>query len=236
MPNQNSISVVLPLFNEEKNIKQTVDDTFDYFQKQSFFDTFEVIAVNDGSTDQTKEILDQLCETHSRLRIVSHPKNLGYGAAMMTGIKNAVNACILLMDGDGQIHISSVDAAVEYISDYDIITGFRVKRRDPVFRVLLGKAYTNFVALLFGVRLKDVNCGFKLIKKGFLDIDAIDCHAGVFYTNIFIYARSKQARIKEVPIEHFPRSHGKQTGASAEVIYEALFDLIKLKFSKKSNK
>jgi len=227
-----SLSIVLPAYNEEDNIQRTIEDSLDFLENQDYFSEYEVVAVNDGSLDQTANVLRKLQGTEF-LKIITNPKKLGYGGALVSGIKHARFSWLLLMDSDGQFKINSIQKITKYLSEYDIITGYRHQRADTFYREILGKAYTHIVYRLFDLKLKDINCGFKLFKKEAFHLNGAHYHAGVFYTDIFMKAKQKGQRIKEVPIEHYPRVYGKQTGANVNVIFRAVMDLVKLIFTKK---
>jgi len=232
MNDQHSLSIVLPVYNEEDNIQKTIENSLDFLDHQDFFTQYEVIIVDDGSKDQTANILKKFNDNEF-LKIITHPKNLGYGGALVSGIKQARFPWLLLMDSDGQFKISSIQDISGYLSEYDIIAGYRRRRADTFYREFLGKTYTFLVCRLFGLALKDVNCGFKLFRKEALCLNGAHYHAGVFYTDIFIKAKQNGLRIKEVPIDHFPRVSGKQTGADFNVISKSVIDLVKLIFEKK---
>jgi len=232
--NSYSISIVLPAYNESKNIKQTLDDANNFLENSKAFESYEIIVVDDGSTDNTSMILDELKSTVNCLKVITHPKNKGYGRALSSGILETQFPWVLLMDADGQFKLSSLDSMLGYFSDYDIISGYRYKRRDPLGRILLGKTYSFLASSLFGLKIRDINCGFKLFRRETLDLEGLKCHAGVFYTKIFIKTKAKGYKIKEVPVEHFPRTGGKQTGASLKVVWESISDVFRLKFLSRS--
>ena len=149
---------------------------------------------------------------------------------MMARILKAKYDWLLLMDADGQFKIDSIGEMIGALAGYDIITGYRLRRVDSLYRVFLGKAYTAIACWLFGLNLKDINCGFKLMKREGLDIKRTVCHAGAFYTEIFKNAKAKGYKVKEVPVAHYPRKSGDQTGAKPQVIVKSLIDLFRLKF------
>jgi len=232
MKNSYSLSVVLPAYNEEGSIEQTIKESVVFVKQQNKFEADEIIIVDDGSTDQTANILKKL-EDIEFLKIITHPKNIGFGGAIVSGIKQAQYSWLLIMDSDGQFKINSLQEITDYLLEYDIIAGYRRRRADAFYREFLGKIYTFLACLLFGLTLKDVNCGFKLFKKETLNLNGAHYHAGVFYTDIFIKAKQDSLRIKEVPIEHYPRACGKQTGANVNVISKAVMDIVKLVFLKR---
>lgn len=229
-----SLSIILPVFNEEDNIRNVIEHTAVYLQSNAAFVNYEIIAVNDGSSDGSAGVLQDLAGKIAGLRTITHAKNLGYGRALITGLQNARYNLVFIMDADGQFKISEMDKCIPYIEDYDMITGYRHRRKDNFYRVMLAKFYSRMVRLFFGLNLKDINCGFKLFKKDILDIDGgIPCNskAGVFYTEILLRAgnRKRPFRIKEIPVQHFPRLRGRQTGASPKVIFDSVVDLLKLR-------
>ncbi|MGE0268519.1 MAG: glycosyltransferase family 2 protein [Candidatus Omnitrophota bacterium] len=233
MSDQVTLSVILPVYNEESNIRKTVEEVYNHLHSHKNITGYEIILVDDGSTDRSPDILKDLGKSYNHVTVVTLPVNKGYGKALISGIERSRHEWILLMDSDGQIKINSIDPMLNYTRDYDIIAGYRSKRVDPVHRIMLGKLYTFCVGAAFGIKSKDINCGFKLFHKQFLETEGIDSHAGAFYTHVFINARVKKARIKEVPIEHFVREGGVPTGANIKVVGTAMADFIQLIFRKK---
>lgn len=231
-----SISIILPVYNEEGNIEKVIEETASFLQAQKIFKDYEIIAVDDGSRDKTADILRGLTDKVSYLNVVTHCKNLGYGKALISGVKVAQHPLIFFMDADGQFNIKEMKSMLYYLEEFDIVAGYRYKRKDVFYRVILGKLYSWLVFLLFGLRLRDVNCGFKLFKRRVLVTRNINSKAGAFYTEILIRAKDKGYRIKEIPVEHFPRLNGKQTGGSLKVIFKATIDLIGLKYIRLSRR
>jgi len=229
-----SISVILPAYNEEGNIRKVIEESSDFLLAHDIFRNYEIVVINDGSKDRTADILRELTDKISYLKIITHCKNLGYGKALISGAKIAQYPLIFFMDADGQFDIKEMKSMLYYLEDFDIVAGYRYKRKDVFYRVILGKVYGWLVFLLFGLRLRDVNCGFKLFKKGVLETSNINSKAGAFYTEILIRAKNRGCRIKEIPVEHFPRLNGKQTGGSLKIIFKAAIDLIRLKYMKLS--
>jgi len=228
-----NISIILPAYNEENNIRQSIEDSIHYLENQKSFERYEIIAVNDGSIDQTANILNNLTKKFNFLKIVTHNKNKGYGGALLSGINEARYPWLLLMDADGQFQLNSIDELIVHMDEFKIITGYRLKRMDSAHRIVLGKTYTYLACIIFSLEIRDINCGFKLIKKDALDFNSLNSHAGAFYTDFFIKAKNEGHKIKEVPVKHYQRTEGRSTGANLNVIVTAITDIVRLKNEKK---
>jgi len=229
---QFSLSVILPALNEEDNIENVVLSAVKYLNHTPAVRDFEIIVVDDGSTDRTFDVLQQLQKTTDSLHLVTHSKNLGYGCAMSAGIRQARGEWLLLMDADGQFQINSFEDMIKFLPDYDIVIGYRMRRQDPLYRIILGNLNTYLSCVLFSLQVKDINCGFKLFRRDVLMSQSMDGHAGAFYAGILKGAFARNYRIKQIPVMHYPRIYGRQTGASPRVIMQAMADVLRLKFSR----
>jgi glycosyltransferase involved in cell wall biosynthesis len=230
--NQNgfSISVILPVYNEEGNIGQVIEKSYNFLKKEKIIAQYEIIVVDDGSKDNTNKITQELLRDMPNLKLITHPKNFGYGATLISGLKVSRYPLIFFMDADGQFDIKEIHNMFVFLKDFDIITGYRRKRADNLYRIILGKIYGGLVFLLFRLRFKDINCGFKIFKKEVLDFEYENKSGGTFFTKVFLQARDKGYSIKEIPVEHMPRLKGRETGGSLRIAFMALFDLIRLRF------
>ena len=166
MEKLNSLSVFFPAYNEEENIVQTVEKALRVIP--SFADTFEVIVINDGSGDRTKELAEKLASEHENVRVVTHDKNRGYGGALKSGFASSRYEHIFYADGDGQFDLKEIERLLPLAPECDIAAGFRIKRNDPIHRVINGKAYNMLVRLLFGLKVRDIDCAFKIVKRKLL--------------------------------------------------------------------
>jgi len=218
-----SISVILPVYNEEENIAKILGEVVNFLQSREEFTDYEIIVVNDGSKDQTADIIRKFANNH-RLRVITHIRNMGYGRTLMSGIENSRCSLVFLMDADGQFNICELVKLMFYIDQYDMVAGYRKSRQDLIYRVILGKTYTFVFCSLFGLRMKDINCGFKLFKRRILDGFELK-HNGAITTGEILLRINHNCKIKEIPVTHFPRLKGKQSGASLKVISGALIDL-----------
>ncbi|HZX14210.1 MAG TPA: glycosyltransferase family 2 protein [Thermodesulfobacteriota bacterium] len=223
-----SISVVLPAYNEAKNIEKTVNDTVSYLERKVTY--YEIIVVNDGSVDGTREVVERLSLSNPKIVLVNHPINLGYGSALRSGFERASLDYIFFMDSDGQFDINDIDRFLRYIEDYDVIVGYREKRADPFIRSLNTWLYHLFIRFLFGLKLRDMDCAFKLFPRtAYYDIRPIKSGGALFSAELIIKLGKKGFKIKEVPVRHFPRRFGKQTGANLKVILRMFKECWKLK-------
>ena len=230
MSKKYSISVIFPVYNEEDNIKKVIKEAIDFLLSQRKFNEYEIIIVNDGSKDNTNSILKELKPITPNLKIISHPKNLGYGQALMSGIQQADFDYIFFMDADGQFQIGELEKLAVYLPEFAVILGYREKRKDNLYRKVLGKSYSLLLSLFFGLKLKDVNCGYKLFEKNVLNCRDVISRGGVFYGEVLLKAKHKGYKFKEVPVKHFPCFSGKQTGGTLKVVLGAIVDLIYLKY------
>jgi glycosyltransferase involved in cell wall biosynthesis len=223
-----SLSVVLPAYNESENIEKTVTHAVSYL-KGTFRD-YEVIVVNDGSIDGTPEIVERLATSNPRIILVNHPKNLGYGSALRSGFERASLDYIFLMDSDGQFDISDIDRFIPFLESYDVVVGYREKRADPFIRSLNARLYHLFIRLLFGLKLKDIDCAFKMFPRSvYRAVRPIESGGALFSAEFLVKLRQKGFTIREAPVRHFPRRFGRQTGANLKVIIRMFKECWKLR-------
>lgn len=222
------LSVVLPAYNEEANVERVVHDVVSYLEGLGL--DYEVIVVNDGSKDRTGEILTRLQSDLPRLRPQTHPQNQGYGAALRTGFSAADKRYVFYMDGDGQFDIKELDQLLPLADEDTIVTGYRIERRDPFIRRLNALLFGNFlVRILLGVRVRDLNCAFKLIPRKVLEAITLESTGALVNAELYGRAVRKGFRIREVGVHHYPRTAGVQTGAHLRVILRAFYDLFRLR-------
>src|SRR5215813_12490142 len=222
-----SLSVVLPAFNEEANIRAVVEDAYQNIPK--FTPVFEIIVVNDGSKDRTGEICDRLAAEFPEVRVVHHIRNRGYGAALKSGIERARNDLIFFTDADGQFDLKEVAALLEKTDAYDIVAGYRAQRQDPPHRLLFAWGWNILVRIVLGVRIRDIDCAFKVFNRRVFDRVQINSVGAMVNTEIFAQVSRFGMTVKEVRVSHFPRRHGKPTGGNIAVIMKAFRELIKMR-------
>ncbi len=232
-----NLSVFFPVFNEEGNIATTVGKALAVLEKLNL-EQCEVIIVNDGSTDGTQKVADELAKKNSRVRVIHHPKNLGYGEALKSGFYNAKYEVIVYTDGDGQFDFAEVSKFLEKIETADLVIGHRIKRQDPLFRLLFKEGWKLSLFVIFRLTLKDVDCGFKMVRRQALEkISHLESSRGAMINaELAIKIKKAHLRTAQVGVNHYPRLSGKPTGANINVIFKSYLDLVKLWWKLKTDK
>lgn len=221
-----SLSVFFPAYNEQDNIARSVNDALRILPE--FAEKFEIIVVNDGSKDNTAEILRDLAVKNPLVKVVTHEKNRGYGGALKSGFAAARFDYVFFTDGDGQFDLRELDKLVELIQDTDIATGIRVNRRDPVHRRVNAGAYNVLVRILFGLKVKDIDCAFKLIRKEVLQAIELKTDSQFISAEFLIRAKARGFRIRQTPVTHLPRQQGTPTGNNPKVVLKVFCELFRL--------
>ncbi len=221
-----SISVFFPCYNEEENISRLTDQTIQLLNELNA--DYEIILVNDGSTDKTAEIADQYAEKNDRVKAVHHTTNRGYGAALQSGFKSATKEHVFYTDGDCQFDIKELPELLPLIKDYDIVSCYRLNRQDNLIRKINGFCWSTLVSILFNLKLKDIDCAFKLYKTEIFKNINLKSIGALIDTEILARAHKKGYKITQKGVHHYPRTRGKQTGANFRVIFRAFSELFKL--------
>lgn len=224
-----SISIFFPCYNEEQNISRVTMEAIKVAKRIS--DDYEIIIVNDGSSDRTGEIAEELSHKNQGVRVIHHEVNRGYGAALQTGFKNATKELVFYTDGDGQFNIEELEMLLPYIEQADIVSGYRICRQDPFMRKVNAFLWGALVNALFKINVSDVDSAFKLYKRKIFDDITLTSQGALIDTEILAKAKAKGYTITEVGVSHFPRIAGEQTGAKLSVIFRAFKELFALKSS-----
>jgi glycosyltransferase involved in cell wall biosynthesis len=218
------ISAVMPAFNEEANLTESVGRMAAALTACAR--SFEVIVVDDGSQDGTPAVLERLKSEYPSLRVIRHPHNRGYGAALRSGFGAARYPWIFLMDSDNQFDPAQLGRLLSRAADADIVAGFRKHRRDPLLRRLNALAFFTLVRFLFGRLAQDVNCAFKLLRRDLIAGMQLHSDGALINTEVLVNARRMHARVVEIAVDHFARHSGKQTGANPRVVLRAFRELL----------
>jgi glycosyltransferase involved in cell wall biosynthesis len=220
------ISVFLPAHNEEGNLERVVIGFTAELPRLA--DDYEIIIVDDGSTDHTGQIADYMAAGDPRVRVVHHRTNRGYGGAVISGFAAATKPFVLLCDGDGQFDPADLARLAAGSCEYDVVVGRRTRRADNLLRRVNGKAWSVLVRLLFGLRITDMDCGFKLFRRELVtDLD-LRARGAMITTELMAKLAGRGARIAEVGVSHLPRMAGEQSGNSLKVVVRAFKELFTL--------
>jgi glycosyltransferase involved in cell wall biosynthesis len=220
------ISAVLPAYNEESALEATVGGLRSVLA--GLGRRFEIIIVDDGSADGTGVLADRLARGDPAVRVIHHPRNRGYGAALRSGFAAARLEWVFLMDSDGQFDPSELPAFVDASAAADFVVGYRAARADPAHRRIFARAWAWLMRALLGVRARDVDCAFKLMRRSFLATMPLDAGGAFLSAEMLARAGRLGARIAERPVRHLPRRAGRQTGGSLKVLARAFYELARL--------
>lgn len=225
--NLTSLSIFFPAFNEAENITDTINDALHYAPLVA--KKFEIIVVNDGSSDQTARIVSELAKKHASIRLITHSTNRGYGAAVKTGLHSSRYDWIFFTDSDRQFHFDELPRFVSLRDKADIVVGRRLKRRDPILRIILAQILLKYWNLiLFGLSMKDVDCAYKLIPTKYVKNLNLITESAITVTEMMVKLKRKGLTFYETPVIHYPRKRGIQTGSHPRVILRAFRESFKL--------
>jgi len=228
MKSDSSLSVVLPAYNEAENIEDSVNRAISYLDNK--FNEYEVIVVNDGSVDRTREVVERLSGSNPNIILVNHPQNQGYGAALRSGFEKASLDNVFMMDSDGQFDIAEIDLLLPFLNNSTIVIGYREKRADSLVRSLNAWLYHIFIRIFFGLKVRDIDCAFKLFPRSAYEaVKPIKSGGALFSAEFLIELIRHGIKIKEVPVSHYPRLYGEQSGANLGVILRMFRDCWKLR-------
>jgi len=214
--NKFKVSCVLPAYNEQECIEEAVIAARKALQLNT--EEFEIIAVDDGSTDNTLEILNGLKSIVPELTVVKHDCNIGYGAALKDGFLISRYDLVFYTDSDLQFDITEIEKLLPFTNEFDIVTGYRIKRNDPAIRLYLSRGFNSLVGLMFRLRVKDINCAFKIFKRFIFDEIQIESNEFFVDTEILAKCKAKELKIKEVGVNHYPRKAGNATVRYSDII------------------
>ena len=202
-----SISVFFPVYNDALTIESLVTAAKEVLPQVS--DDWEIILVDDCSPDASGAIADRLAAADRRIRVIHHERNRGYGGALKSGFAAATKEWIFYTDGDGQYDVRELKALVARSDDADLVNGYKIRRGDRLYRKVTGAIYHLTAKTLFGLRVRDVDCDFRLIRKAVVDAMPLEADSGVICAEMMTKLHGIGARIVEVPVHHYPRRAGR---------------------------
>jgi glycosyltransferase involved in cell wall biosynthesis len=221
------LSVFFPAYNDSGTIASLVICARQ--TAASLTDDFEVIVVNDGSVDATASIVDELARTYPEVKVVHHPRNRGYGAALRSGFATATREVVFYTDGDAQYDPSEMVILWRALrSDIDLVNGYKISRSDPRHRILIGRVYHHTVKLLFGLRVRDVDCDFRLMRRSIFDRVALERSSGVICLEMMKKIQDAGFTVAEVPVHHYHRVYGKSQFFNFRRLFKTAVDVAAL--------
>lgn len=218
-----SLSVILPAYNEEHAIASTVNDVLAALTGR--IKDFEVIVVNDGSADRTGTIVESIAHKDSRVRLLTHAVNQGYGATLADGFAAATKELTFFMDSDGQFDIRDLFQFFPSIDEYDAVLGYRIQRQDTWMRKLNAWGWKMLIGIVLGVHVRDIDCAFKLLHTDFLQSYPLETRGAMINAELLYKLNHTGATYQQIGVQHLPRRGGQATGAHPRVILRALREL-----------
>jgi len=226
-PEISGISITLPALNEAQNIEKLSEEIIGYFKDKNI--PFEIIIINDGSSDKTGESADVLASTYENISTIHHPQNKGYGKSLKDGFQASRYEYLFFTDADRQFKINSLDTFLPFMKEgkVDMVIGYRIDRKDTYFRKLIGWCFNRIMRILFSLDYKDIDCAFKLFKREAFECLEIKSDDFLFNAELLAKAKVKKMSIAQIGVEHYPRCGGKST-ISYKTIYLAIKKLMSL--------
>ncbi len=209
VPKFPSLSVFFPAYNDAPSLPPLLRATFKVLEK--YVADYEVIVVNDGSRDKTAEVLEQLRKEYAPfLRVVTHPKNRGYGGALRSGFGSARKEFVFYTDGDGQYDVGELPRLLELVgANTGLVNGYKLDRHDPTHRIWIGNVYNFCARLLFRIRIRDIDCDYRLIRRELLERIHLTSTSGTICVELVRKLEISGCDVAEVGVHHYPRLHGK---------------------------
>ena len=223
-----SLSAFFPAYNDAPSLPELIARTFDV--ASATFDDFEVIVINDGSQDTTGEVLAELAEKYGpRMRVITHPVNLGYGGALKTGFESAEKEYVFYTDGDGQYDVRELPKLWSLMKPgVGLVNGYKLERNDPWHRIFIGKAYNQFARMLFGIRIRDIDCDFRLMRRDLVQEIQLRSTSGTICVELVKKIELTGCGVAEIGVHHYPRLHGKSQFFRVKSLLSTLMQLIRL--------
>jgi len=221
-----ALTYFFPAYNEAGNVTPLVLRALEVLRP--YASRLEVIIVDDGSSDATQVESEALAAAHPEVRYIRHEQNLGYGEALRSGLNAATGELVFYTDGDRQFDLRELELLWSRLEAADVVAGYRIKRADPPHRLLIARTYNTVLRVLFGLRVHDVDCAFKLLRREVV-VAVKPASGGAFFSAEFLLrARRSGFRVVEVGVTHYPRSVGRPKGATPAVILRTFKEMFSL--------
>ena len=226
-PRPPGLTVFFPAFNDAGTIASLVIRAVQVASRLT--PDYEVIVVNDGSSDATAEIANELTRTYPRVRAIHHAENRGYGGALRTGLAAATKDLIAYTDGDAQYDPAELEMLWHSLTpDADFVNGYKISRSDPLHRIIVGRVYHHVVKFLFRLRVRDVDCDFRLMRRSVLDRVRLEGNTGAICLEMMRKVQDAGLHIVEVPVHHYHRTHGTSQFFTFRRLFWSGVDVLKL--------
>ena len=221
------LSVFFPAYNDSGTIASLVITALQTARRLT--PDCEIIVVNDGSADATAAIANELARTYPEVRVVHHERNRGYGGALRTGFASATRELVFYTDGDAQYDPAEMALLWNRLEEgVDLVNGYKISRSDPVHRVILGRIYHHTVKLLFGLKVRDVDCDFRLLRRAIFDRVSLEKDSGVICLELMKKIQDAGFNIAEVPVHHYHRAYGRSQFFNFRRLARTAADVAKL--------
>ena len=220
------LSLVFPVFDEAPNVDRVIESACK--TGEQLVSSFEIVVVDDGSRDGSAQLIDRWSARDPRVRAVKHASNIGYGAALRSGLTAARGELIFFSDADLQFDLAELANLLAHSRDFDIVAGYRSPRRDPWPRVAIARTWALMVRGIFGLRIRDIDCAFKLFHRRVIAALPLASVGAFINTELLVRAQAAGFRIHQIPVSHRRRRYGQQTGARPRVVIRAALELIRL--------
>ena len=221
-----SLTIFFPCYNEAENVGAQVDEAVKTAEEYGV--DYEVLVVDDGSRDKTAEIVRARMAKNPHIKLITHEKNQGYGAAVRTGLLNAKKDLVFMTDGDRQFRLGDIEKLFSKIDSCDVVVGFRISRQDAAHRRIGGKIWTTVVRTLFGLKIRDIDCAFKLYRHKCLEGLVLKSNQLVIHAETMGRLRRKGWRIEEIGIDHYPRTAGQATATALPRLLKSVVELLRV--------
>jgi glycosyltransferase involved in cell wall biosynthesis len=221
------LSIFFPAFNDSATIASLVIAAVQTARRLT--PDFEVLVVNDGSSDPTASVADELGRIYPEVRIIHHERNRGYGGALRSGFSNATKELVFYTDGDGQYDPRELELLWPHMQGgVDLVNGYKISRSDPLHRIVIGRIYHHTVKLLFGLRVRDVDCDFRLMRRAIFDRVRLEKSSGVICLEMMKKIQDAGFAIDEVAVHHYHRAAGKSQFFNFRRLFRTAIDVFKL--------
>ena len=224
--NQPALSLVFPVFDEAENLGPLLTSALQTAARLT--PDFEIVLVDDGSGDGSRQLIDRWCRQHGRIRAVYHETNGGYGSALRSGLREARGDLVFFSDADLQFDLSEIEKLLEHSENFDIVAGYRSPRRDPWPRAWIAWVWGSLMRAAFDLSVRDIDCAFKIFRREVLEAIPLAAIGAFINTEILVRSRAAGFRIHQVPVTHRRRKRGRQSGARPQVLVRAVVELCAL--------